>query len=109
MTDLGLSRSHAAQLGTKLMQAGVVQRVGGAQYIVLRRMEDVAREPTPARKPKSAPAPVAKAKPRRNVVARPIHRPIPVPSYDTRDLTGRVFGDPLPGRSALDMKRAAAQ
>lgn len=22
--------------------------------------------------------------------------------YDTRDLTARIFGDPLPGRSALD-------
>lgn len=25
---------------------------------------------------------------------------------DTRDLTGRFFGDPLPGRSALDQKKA---
>lgn len=25
---------------------------------------------------------------------------------DTRNLTARVFGDPLPGRSALDMRRA---
>lgn len=25
---------------------------------------------------------------------------------DRRDLTGRVFGDPLPGRSALDRRRA---
>lgn len=28
---------------------------------------------------------------------------------DTRDLTGRIFGDPLPGRSALDMKLRAEQ
>ena len=27
---------------------------------------------------------------------------------DTRDLTARVMGDPLPGRSALDEKRRAA-
>lgn len=26
---------------------------------------------------------------------------------DTRDLTARFFGDPLPGRSALDQKRRA--
>lgn len=26
---------------------------------------------------------------------------------DTRSLTGRLFGDPLPGRSALDVKRQA--
>ena len=26
---------------------------------------------------------------------------------DTRDLTGRFFGDPLPGRSALDLRGAA--
>lgn len=25
-----------------------------------------------------------------------------VPKHDTRNLTGRLFGDPLPGRSALD-------
>lgn len=25
---------------------------------------------------------------------------------DTRDLTARFFGDPLPGRSALDQKKA---
>lgn len=25
---------------------------------------------------------------------------------DTRDLTGRIMGDPLPGRSALDQARA---
>jgi len=25
---------------------------------------------------------------------------------DTRTLTGRIMGDPLPGRSALDMRRA---
>lgn len=29
-----------------------------------------------------------------------------IPS-DTRDLTGRIFGDPLPGRSALDRRNAA--
>lgn len=28
---------------------------------------------------------------------------------DTRDNTGRLLGDPPPGRSALDMKRAASQ
>lgn len=28
--------------------------------------------------------------------------PIRLPSEDTRDLTGRLMGDPLPGRSALD-------
>lgn len=27
------------------------------------------------------------------------------PPRDTRSLTSRVFGDPLPGRSALDQKR----
>ncbi len=26
---------------------------------------------------------------------------------DTRDLTGRIFGDPLPGRSALDRREVA--
>lgn len=26
---------------------------------------------------------------------------------DTRDLTARIFGDPLPGRSALDQREAA--
>lgn len=26
---------------------------------------------------------------------------------DTRDLTGRVFGDPIPGRSALDQRQNA--
>lgn len=35
----------------------------------------------------------------------------PVPVFfepdDTRSLTQRVLGDPLPGRSALDMERAA--
>jgi hypothetical protein len=32
---------------------------------------------------------------------RRLQRAIPV---DTRDLTGRFFGDPIPGRSALDRK-----
>lgn len=31
------------------------------------------------------------------------YEPIPAPN-DTRDLTARIFGDPLPGRSALDMR-----
>lgn len=30
---------------------------------------------------------------------------IPSQPRDTRNLTGRLFGDPLPGRSALDQKR----
>ncbi|MEM8575536.1 MAG: hypothetical protein AAGF48_12975 [Pseudomonadota bacterium] len=33
--------------------------------------------------------------------------PLPIP-LDTRSITARVFGDPLPGRSALDKKRAEA-
>lgn len=31
-------------------------------------------------------------------------KPPPVPD-DTRDVTGRIFGDPMPGRSALDAMR----
>lgn len=27
-----------------------------------------------------------------------------IPKHDTRDLTGRLMGDPLPGRRALDMR-----
>jgi hypothetical protein len=27
-----------------------------------------------------------------------------IPQFDTRDLTARFFGDPLPGRSALDRR-----
>ena len=28
---------------------------------------------------------------------------------DTRDVTARIFGDPLPGRSAFDQKQQSAQ
>jgi len=31
-----------------------------------------------------------------------------LPADDTRSITGVVFGDPLPGRSALDRKRSEA-
>lgn len=31
--------------------------------------------------------------------------PLPPVPEDTRDLTGRLMGDPLPGRSALDRRR----
>jgi len=27
-----------------------------------------------------------------------------IPKHDTRDLTGRLMGDPLPGRRAIDMR-----
>lgn len=37
---------------------------------------------------------------------RTMNRP-ELPPIDTRDLTARFFGDPLPGRSALDRMRAA--
>lgn len=37
-----------------------------------------------------------------------LSRPPPSPPpRDTRDLTGRLAGDPMPGRSALDQRRSA--
>lgn len=36
--------------------------------------------------------------------ARRLHKLVP---KDTRSLTGRIFGDPLPGRSALDRRARA--
>lgn len=39
------------------------------------------------------------------VPLRPAHRHDPVPQYT--DLTAAFFGDPLPGRSALDRRNAA--
>lgn len=36
---------------------------------------------------------------------RPNDRDLPAVPVDTRDMTGRMLGDPLPGRSALDKKR----
>jgi hypothetical protein len=51
----------------------------------------------------------AKALARKSLV---VHKPEPVsqvlpPNVDTRDLTARIFGDPLPGRSALDKRGRA--
>jgi hypothetical protein len=35
-------------------------------------------------------------------------RMVALERQDTRDLTGKLFGDPPPGRSALDQRRAGA-
>lgn len=40
---------------------------------------------------------------------RPDINKIPPVPRDTRTLTARIFGDPLPGRSALDQKREQEQ
>jgi hypothetical protein len=44
---------------------------------------------------------------KRNGLQRPARAFVRLPQKDTRDKTARFCGDPMPGRSALDQKRAA--
>lgn len=56
----------------------------------------------PSKRVRSAPLNAVVPKRDRHVVERLMAE---IPTEDHRDLTGRLMGDPLPGRSALDKRK----
>lgn len=99
------------------MKMGTVARLLGVELVTLRRHIDpdyrakhnvanrdrarVKAEKVKAKEvmPKHGPAPPRQPPPEDQAA-----RLAEIPKTDTRDLTGRVMGDPLSGRSALDRR-----
>lgn len=105
--DYGLSRPYISSMLTKLAQQGALVRVKPGHWRV--RIPSARCGHTPGRKgrkftrftrsPNPDPRGEQQAEP---PVVEWAAKPVP---KDTRDLTGRLMGDPMPGRSALDRMR----
>lgn len=92
----------------ELIDAGCVRREGVGQYVVLRRLENIPtvyRCPVPEKEVENSRNECAEFAISKQVRADALARIAEIPD-DTRSLTGRICGDPLPGRSALDRRRA---
>lgn len=99
--DLNMKRTFVAVCATELVNAGVIKRTGPGLCIVLQRigpMREKRRKPVDD-SPVLHPRVTESSEPR---------NPILPPPLDTRDMTARMFGDPLPGRSALDRRAVHA-
>lgn len=114
--DLKMRRSTVSSHVSRLVRAGKVRRVGPSTVIVLDR--DIPYREKYKRQYDSGQEEDIDwsgeiIHPRVTVDGHKIRRDAmrlmaQIPD-DTRDLTGRIFGDPLPGRSALDMKMMECQ
>lgn len=98
----------------QLIRAGCIKRVSDNQYVVLARMGATLRE-KPARAIVERPAPKPAIKREKRVQAEfkatkleAAARLAEIPRFDTRSLTGRIAGDPLPERSALAKRLVSA-
>jgi hypothetical protein len=92
----------------RLIQAGYVDKIGPGRKGALGLLI-VARRPV--RRPEPIVIPITRHLPNRVEAGRVAHehwlsKLVEIPA-DTRSLTGRVCGDPLPGRSALDRRATA--
>lgn len=119
--DLGLhKRPHRVQLLSRLVRCGAVKRLGGDIFIVLKRVppeKDWEYVLKKNKKPKEwdyfDPEYMSENKMeqiRRGQEGwerkrREFEEAMASIPRDTRDLTARLMGDPLPTRSALDRKR----
>lgn len=91
----------AAKLGASLE---TVHRAIDPTYGSVRRgSANATRKSRRKASPNARSAHIAEAKPSAEDAARALAAIPP----DTRDFTARLFGDPLPGRSALDQRGAA--
>lgn len=86
----------------------IARRTGYSYEIVRRRLDPAYAAMRRDRKRKwrtgNGVAALDPKKATRAGVSSDAHKLMNMVPRDTRDLTGRVFGDPLPGRSALDMR-----
>lgn len=106
--DLGYkTRAAPYHVINELIKLGhIVRNFSGSKspgvFTVLRRLEKVSSpEPEPATEDAQTPATIvnrAAYKPSKEDIAARLSE---IPRYDRRSLTGMIFGDPLPERSAL--------
>lgn len=98
------TRVFRSYLYAQLVKAGCIQKVSPHVSIVLKRIPALPDAPKPEPEPETPHVDnYARWKPSCDDIAA---RLAEIPA-DTRGLTGRVCGDPLPGRSAYDRRRAA--
>jgi DNA-binding CsgD family transcriptional regulator len=104
ITDDQINRMRQLR-AEKLSYERIAEMLGVGSETVRRHISPKFRE-TPHR-PRSAPSRIYVVREELGLTQaeyRAARRRIP---EDTRDLTGQLFGDPLPGRSALDQRQGA--